>query len=1519
MRNLIALLSLFFTFGLTGQQTIVFHENFDSPSGADSVTVSSSAGTNPILWNDTSFLSVSPNHSFHLQGSAGAIVSFETQAFSTVGAQAVILNFNHIAKVSYMNQCKLFISVDNGLNWVQADTGDYKGNAGFGSKAFNSSSYFHENDLWNMTQSTTPTSSWWRGETFDLTSKTTHPITGLGYAQVKIKFEGNLSFLPPNGYEAGWFVDDVQVITAPCEFTLPSISMRNTGTPNCSDSLLSGAFYNPLSFSRSSVFHITDNVDIDSVRVLEIINGIPGSYTSLTSSNSYYTHTFTGYGSLDTIQWMIEAYDTCGNIGRFPATGYHEFWFEPSISKCAAGDCNSAHSFIDNLPWNEDFDGGGWSSGTNARGQWPSGSAYEVVPPLPNQNGWSVKNGPTPTLNTGPQGDNTSGSGNYLYTKFDNVPLGYGSQFILPCIDLTDSASKTLSFYYHMYGADINNLRIDIDSTSGTVANWQQLFKIIGPQHNGSADPWKKMTLSLEAYKGKILKIRFLGNIHPNTQGLGDIAIDDLEIVNAPPYDVELLDLHTPNLNACAGSSNLPVEIDVFNNGFTNLTSVPVAYQLDNAAIVRDTITPATFALGDTVNFTFTQNLTFNPNQAHTFKVWTDLSGDANRGTDTVTLNIPIMAGMAINSFPYFFNFENATVTPGGTGSLNTPQWTLNTGTAGTDAYWGIEKGYLRDFPDNVFSGHGKEATCMVLKRKASSTDYAQMESSCIDLTNLTAPVLDFQYYRNPYATLDVMIKEPGQNWQVLSNVSISPAPPANAKPWMEGIKISLNSYAGKIIHIAFRAHVNSVKASVAIDDIAIREAPANDMALRKTNFKRLQEGTTSLPSIITDFTFFGRAPLLSFYGTLKLQLIDKCDPSAPIITGQSDSLLIPVVPSIPFNGSKTFNNIIFSQAVPEGDYLVKGWIDYSADDFRANDTAYFDVACRSRISIPYFNDFEDCSAGVFLRGGSSQWEIATPQKPQISSAFSGTKCAITNADTSAFSTFVEILQIPEFTGLDTLYAVEVRLRQNFDFGLSNADYGIVEIFDGQGWKQLDNPTITGTNWTALMKPVAGPHPVGFTGSSNGWIYSSYPLVEYSTSAAHSIRFLTTATDVPGWAIDDFEIHVPIQNSGSPKSLTFNSPPVDGSNTVALKLENTGAAPLSEIEIFIEDNGTVIHNETITFSNPVLRGKSTTVQLSGPLNLVSTMQQLLIRTALPNTYPDMLPDDDTLIVPLMFTSTVSSMPSCFEFENNPVLVPFDFNTGAMDTNWVRGLPAKTQINTAHSGTNAWFIKDSSYSRLLDQYIYSPIYNLKANSCYRLSFWQFYDTEYNFDGGNVEYTLDSGTTWQTLGKYWSTDSMWYNTPAIQSLDGFKPGFSGNSGGWVEAQNEFKVFGNSNIQFRFRFASNASISGEGWAIDDICLEQTGSNCETIDLDPEVDFNTRAYLYPIPARSQIFLVANLAGSHSLTIYDQRGAIVKQWREDLITGTPISISVESLPAGVYWLQLKGASEPAVMKFIKE
>jgi len=149
---------------------------------------------------------------------------------------------------------------------------------------------------------------------------------------------------------------------------------------------------------------------------------------------------------------------------------------------------------------------------------------------------WAFNSGGTGSGNTGPSLDNTlkSATGTYLYMEasansggpdIDAYDPGDEVSVVSPTYFFS-SGNLKVHFYYHMRGADMGTLRLDI-LKDGTWIN--NVWSISGEQHSGSTLPYNRADITLHStYQNKPLKFRLRGTAAGGYRG--DMAIDDFII-----------------------------------------------------------------------------------------------------------------------------------------------------------------------------------------------------------------------------------------------------------------------------------------------------------------------------------------------------------------------------------------------------------------------------------------------------------------------------------------------------------------------------------------------------------------------------------------------------------------------------------------------------------------------------------------------------------------------------------------------------------------------------------------------------------------------------------------------------------------------------------------------------------------------------------------------------------------------------------------------------------------------------
>ncbi|MBN2745896.1 MAG: choice-of-anchor J domain-containing protein, partial [Bacteroidales bacterium] len=174
---------------------------------------------------------------------------------------------------------------------------------------------------------------------------------------------------------------------------------------------------------------------------------------------------------------------------------------------------------------------------------------------------WTVNSGGTPSNYTGPLNDHTLGtsSGIYMFTEASSAGTGNTAMLISPTINMTSVSNAELKFWYHMHGAYISALYVEIEVNS----TWTTIQTITGQQQTQQTDPWLQASINLQAYAGNNVRIRF--RTISNGDYRNDIAIDDITIQQVTP---------PINDNPC-GALSLTVGTSCNLSTFTNVNSTP--------------------------------------------------------------------------------------------------------------------------------------------------------------------------------------------------------------------------------------------------------------------------------------------------------------------------------------------------------------------------------------------------------------------------------------------------------------------------------------------------------------------------------------------------------------------------------------------------------------------------------------------------------------------------------------------------------------------------------------------------------------------------------------------------------------------------------------------------------------------------------------------------------------------------------------------------------------------------------
>jgi hypothetical protein len=297
-------------------QTIVFHENFELPSGGDSlISTADEAGfptTNFIPWSLSSYLAKSGVRSDSNRVQNGKTIYLTSNSFSTTGNTYVILEFSQICKMYFADGGQIEVSADGGTTWTILGAAQYMGTGVMALNKFSENSY---NTDWSPGDTLIkPTNSWWKNEKFDISS------IAANQGDVKIRFKYNGSGNPLGAGRYGWLLDDIKVTASPSELVPPVITM----TTYPIDTIYSAG---PYSISA----YVTDNTGIDTVFAMYKVGNGSFIHLGLTKSptiDSLYTGAipFPGWGKK--VTYYLTAIDASAALNTTikPLSGYYSFF-----------------------------------------------------------------------------------------------------------------------------------------------------------------------------------------------------------------------------------------------------------------------------------------------------------------------------------------------------------------------------------------------------------------------------------------------------------------------------------------------------------------------------------------------------------------------------------------------------------------------------------------------------------------------------------------------------------------------------------------------------------------------------------------------------------------------------------------------------------------------------------------------------------------------------------------------------------------------------------------------------------------------------------------------------------------------------------------------------------------------------------------------------------------------------------------------------------------------------------------
>ncbi len=406
---------------------------------------------------------------------------------------------------------------------------------------------------------------------------------------------------------------------------------------------------------------------------------------------------------------------------------------------------------INTFPNTTDFEGQA-NCGTSCPGNcnpttdWRNGDQYGY--PQAGMD-WLLEDGSTPSTATGPDVDHTLNSavGKYFYCETSGCN-NTTANCVSAIYDFSALSAPRMEFWYHMYGATMGVMHIDVDTSETN--NWE--LDIV-PAWTNNLNAWQMMDISLAAFAGDdSVRVRF--RFVSGTSFESDAALDDIRVYM--PLADDLKAVNAIAGGGCGNSACTPVSVDIINMGSnTQLvgTQIPVTL-VSNAGTFNSTVTLAANLLpGDTISYSFgCVDLSGPSSVSYTVTInWAPDLGPTNNTSTGSSIGIPI-----ISTYPYVQDFEtgqNGWVinnNVNGTWAFGTPaKTTINSASSGVNSFvtGGLGTGFYMD------------------------SDNSWVEGPCFDFTNLCDPVISARIWWNAEFSWDgmnvVTSIDGGQTWQL--------------------------------------------------------------------------------------------------------------------------------------------------------------------------------------------------------------------------------------------------------------------------------------------------------------------------------------------------------------------------------------------------------------------------------------------------------------------------------------------------------------------------------------------------------------------------------------------------------------------------------------------------------------------------------------------------------------------------------------------------------------------------------
>ena len=516
-----------------------------------------------------------------------------------------------------------------------------------------------------------------------------------------------------------------------------------------------------------------------------------------------------------------------------------------------------------------------------------------------------------------------------------------------------------------------------------------------------------------------------------------------------------------------------------------------------------------------------------------------------------------------------------------------------------------------------------------------------------------------------------------------------------------------------------------------------------------------------------------------------------------------------------------------------------------TGDTLTNNDTASGSIVHIPTVgTFPYTEGFESGNGGWTSGGASSTWELGAPTNTNISSAAGGTNAWVTDLDGFYDADEQSFVQGPcfDFTNLaNPEIIMDIYWHSEFSWDGANLEFS---VDGGTNWNlvgALNDPvnwyndnSIAGLSNNSFSTGTGWSGGGSFTGNgSGGWVSASHALTGLGGQSSVLLRIAFGADGSgqdEGFGFDNVTIqNQPANDIGVAELLS----PTDGCGLgiedPVVVIENYGIASQTSYNVSFTINGGPAVTQSFGAADSVDALDTIHLALDSTMNLSTPgTYNIVMWTTLTG---DIDSSNDTLVTTVTNIPVVSAFPYSEGFEANDG----GWQAGGTNVSWEWGAPNNTDISAAAGGTNAWVTNLDGNATIEEQsFVRSPCFDLSTLTAPEILMDIYWHSEFSWDGANLEFSTDGGTTWNLVGANGDPNN-WYNDNTIFGLsqNGFSSGsgwtgggnFTGNgSGGWVSAKHDLTgLGGQSSVLLRFTYGEDGTNTDEGFAFDNIVIQE------------------------------------------------------------------------------------------------